>query len=124
MAKRRDADEGRLSASAARPERGDALDPGQLTMDGEDGAEEELSLEEILVLYGQPINEEQAWAVCYQCCCSLARGSGGKSKSRGASAGCHAGRIGGPGDVRIRKDGSVRLQHQDAPGNNARLRVR
>ncbi|XP_023669841.2 protein spire homolog 1-like isoform X5 [Paramormyrops kingsleyae] len=115
MAKRRDADEGRLSAPAARPERGDALDPGQLTMDGEDGAEEELSLEEILVLYGQPINEEQAWAVCYQCCCSLARGSGGESKSRGASAGCHAGRIGGPGDVRIRKDGSVRLQHQDAP---------
>uniref|UniRef100_A0AAR2KHQ5 KIND domain-containing protein n=1 Tax=Pygocentrus nattereri TaxID=42514 RepID=A0AAR2KHQ5_PYGNA len=29
---------------------------------------EALSLEEILTLYSQPINEEQAWAVCYQCC--------------------------------------------------------
>ncbi|XP_048881036.1 protein spire homolog 1-like isoform X2 [Brienomyrus brachyistius] len=115
MAKRRDADEGKLSAPAAQPERGDALDPGQLTVDSEDGAEEELSLEEILVLYGQPINEEQAWAVCYQCCCSLAQGSGRKSRSHAASAGCHARRIGGPEDVRIAKDGSVRLQHQEAP---------
>ncbi|EDM14736.1 spire homolog 1 (Drosophila) (predicted), isoform CRA_c [Rattus norvegicus] len=30
-----------------------------------------LSLEEILRLYNQPINEEQAWAVCFQCCGSL-----------------------------------------------------
>ncbi|KAG5273263.1 hypothetical protein AALO_G00149430 [Alosa alosa] len=28
----------------------------------------ELSLEEVLKSYEQPINEEQAWAVCYQCC--------------------------------------------------------
>uniref|UniRef100_A0A8C9QZL5 Spire-type actin nucleation factor 1a n=1 Tax=Scleropages formosus TaxID=113540 RepID=A0A8C9QZL5_SCLFO len=33
---------------------------------------DDLSLEEILTLYGQPINEEQAWAVCYQCCRFLA----------------------------------------------------
>uniref|UniRef100_A0A3B5MTG7 KIND domain-containing protein n=1 Tax=Xiphophorus couchianus TaxID=32473 RepID=A0A3B5MTG7_9TELE len=46
---------------------------------------EDLSLEEILRLYSQPINEEQAWAVCYQCCQTIS----------------------GPGDVRIQKDGSV-----------------
>ncbi|CDQ63109.1 unnamed protein product [Oncorhynchus mykiss] len=28
----------------------------------------ELSLEEVLKSYEQPINEEQAWAMCYQCC--------------------------------------------------------
>uniref|UniRef100_A0A8C2CUR8 Protein spire homolog 1-like n=1 Tax=Cyprinus carpio TaxID=7962 RepID=A0A8C2CUR8_CYPCA len=27
-----------------------------------------LSLDQIVQLYKQPINEEQAWAVCYQCC--------------------------------------------------------
>uniref|UniRef100_A0A4W4H8V1 KIND domain-containing protein n=1 Tax=Electrophorus electricus TaxID=8005 RepID=A0A4W4H8V1_ELEEL len=31
----------------------------------------ELSLEEVLKSYEQPINEEQAWAVCYQCCGAL-----------------------------------------------------
>uniref|UniRef100_A0AAY5F0I3 KIND domain-containing protein n=1 Tax=Electrophorus electricus TaxID=8005 RepID=A0AAY5F0I3_ELEEL len=31
----------------------------------------ELSLGDILTLYNQPINEEQAWAVCYQCSRSL-----------------------------------------------------
>ncbi|XP_023588288.1 protein spire homolog 2 [Trichechus manatus latirostris] len=31
----------------------------------------ELSLEEVLKAYEQPINEEQAWAVCFQCCRGL-----------------------------------------------------
>uniref|UniRef100_A0A671RTK6 Spire-type actin nucleation factor 2 n=1 Tax=Sinocyclocheilus anshuiensis TaxID=1608454 RepID=A0A671RTK6_9TELE len=31
----------------------------------------ELSLEEVLESYEQPINEEQAWAVCFQCCRKL-----------------------------------------------------
>ena len=40
--------------------------------DGRDLAEpRELSLEEVLKSYEQPINEEQAWAVCYQCCSAL-----------------------------------------------------
>uniref|UniRef100_A0A8C9WGQ1 Spire-type actin nucleation factor 1a n=1 Tax=Scleropages formosus TaxID=113540 RepID=A0A8C9WGQ1_SCLFO len=43
---------------------------------GGDAGGEELSLDEILRLYGQPINEEQAWAVCYQSCGFLARGAG------------------------------------------------
>nr|XP_057932340.1 protein spire homolog 2 [Doryrhamphus excisus] len=40
--------------------------------DGRDLAEpRELSLEEVLKSYEQPINEEQAWAACYQCCSRL-----------------------------------------------------
>ncbi|XP_048403051.1 protein spire homolog 2 isoform X2 [Stegostoma tigrinum] len=39
-----------------------------------DGLEPQvLSLDEVLRAYEQPINEEQAWAVCYQCCRSLHR---------------------------------------------------
>uniref|UniRef100_A0A3Q0R280 KIND domain-containing protein n=1 Tax=Amphilophus citrinellus TaxID=61819 RepID=A0A3Q0R280_AMPCI len=67
---------------------------------------ESLSLEEILRLYNQPINEEQAWAVCYQCCRTLAK------EHRAAPR-----RISGPGDVRIQKDGSVRMDHQGCEGN-------
>ncbi|XP_053252555.1 protein spire homolog 1 isoform X3 [Podarcis raffonei] len=60
-----------------------------------------LSLEEILRLYNQPINEEQAWAVCYQCCGSLrSRGRRGESLSR---------RVESPADIRIWKDGAVTL---------------
>ncbi|XP_033010752.1 protein spire homolog 1 isoform X7 [Lacerta agilis] len=60
-----------------------------------------LSLEEILRLYSQPINEEQAWAVCYQCCGSLrSRGRRGESPRR---------RVESPADIRIWKDGAVTL---------------
>ncbi|XP_070981732.1 protein spire homolog 2-like isoform X2 [Oncorhynchus clarkii lewisi] len=46
----------RVSASTDRAEARDLSDP------------RELSLEEVLKSYEQPINEEQAWAMCYQCC--------------------------------------------------------
>ncbi|XP_057185536.1 carbohydrate sulfotransferase 6 isoform X2 [Triplophysa rosa] len=39
--------------------------------DSERGEMRELSLVEVLKCYEQPINEEQAWAVCYQCCREL-----------------------------------------------------
>ncbi|XP_075045168.1 protein spire homolog 2 [Mixophyes fleayi] len=42
---------------------------------GISGGYGELSLEEVLKSYEQPINEEQAWAVCYQCARGLAEGS-------------------------------------------------
>uniref|UniRef100_A0A8C5RCX7 Spire type actin nucleation factor 1 n=1 Tax=Laticauda laticaudata TaxID=8630 RepID=A0A8C5RCX7_LATLA len=67
---------------------------------------EALSLEEILKLYNQPINEEQAWAVCYQCCRSLR--SGGR---RGESLTCRAE---SPGDIRIWRDGTVTLNGSGA----------
>ncbi|XP_055505009.1 protein spire homolog 2 [Leucoraja erinacea] len=52
------------SASDGEPEQpvagsGEALEPQVLPLD------------EILRAYEQPVNEEQAWAVCYQCCRSL-----------------------------------------------------
>ncbi|XP_066530368.1 protein spire homolog 1 isoform X2 [Hoplias malabaricus] len=78
----------------------------------EDSAEEALSLEEILTLYSQPINEEQAWAVCYQCCRFLAPRSRVKTTSSARS------RVEGPADVRILKDGTVHLHQQSSPDKN------
>uniref|UniRef100_A0A8C7GNJ0 Spire type actin nucleation factor 1 n=1 Tax=Oncorhynchus kisutch TaxID=8019 RepID=A0A8C7GNJ0_ONCKI len=87
-----------------------------LNMDIADGAED-LSLEEILSLYSQPINEEQAWAVCYQCCRTLARKHRRRnSQTSGSSVGDLTRRIEGPGDVRILRDGTVQLHHQDSAG--------
>ncbi|KAJ0000091.1 hypothetical protein NQD34_011933 [Periophthalmus magnuspinnatus] len=80
---------------------------------------EELSLEEILKLYNQPINEEQAWAVCFQCCRSMAkenRASRRSSTAIGASSAASPGKISGPGDVMILKDGSIRVEHQTCQG--------
>ncbi|KAI3360627.1 hypothetical protein L3Q82_002493 [Scortum barcoo] len=85
----------------------------------EDAGAEWLSLEEILRLYSQPINEEQAWAVCYQCCRTLARGHRGRrgsSSASGASSAVARSRISGPGDVRIQRDGSVRVEQQGCEG--------
>ncbi|XP_028985195.1 protein spire homolog 1 isoform X1 [Betta splendens] len=81
---------------------------------------EELPLEEILRLYNQPINEEQAWAVCYQCCRRLARDHrswrSGSSAAAGASAAAAPTTITGAADVRIQKDGSVRVEYQGCEG--------
>lgn len=69
--------------------------------DAEDGGEK-LSLGEILFLYDQPINEEQAWAVCYQSC---------RDFSQNLSSGSNQAEIiRGPEDVWISKDGTVRLE--------------
>ncbi|KAI7806145.1 protein spire homolog 1 isoform X1 [Triplophysa rosa] len=87
MARRRD------DAAGGQKLKGDADDAHPI-MDSDD--EEALSLEEILHLYNQPINEEQAWAVCYQCCRSLLKRKDGPAAV-------------GPGDVRIYRDGAVRL---------------
>ncbi|XP_060027928.1 protein spire homolog 2 [Erinaceus europaeus] len=54
----------------------------------------ELSLEAVLKAYEQPINEEQAWAVCFQGCGGL----------RGAPG---TGRIRDTADLLLRGDGSV-----------------
>ncbi|XP_052003607.1 protein spire homolog 1 [Xyrauchen texanus] len=82
----------------ARRKDADAAACGQKLMQEENDAE--LSLEEILHLYKQPINEEQAWAVCYQCCRSLSKENRGSSGTSGSD---------GPSDVMIYKDGAVRL---------------
>uniref|UniRef100_A0A3Q4GI09 Spire-type actin nucleation factor 1b n=1 Tax=Neolamprologus brichardi TaxID=32507 RepID=A0A3Q4GI09_NEOBR len=77
----------------------------------EEAGADDLSLEEILRLYNQPINEEQAWAVCYQCCRTLAKEHRGAAAT-GASSAATPRRISGPEGVRIQKDGSVRVDHQ------------
>ncbi|XP_077431978.1 protein spire homolog 1 isoform X1 [Vanacampus margaritifer] len=83
----------------------------------EDARSDDLSLEEILGLYSQPINEEQAWAVCYQCCVTLMKESRRRRCSdSGPEMTSAAARISGPGDVRIAKDGSVRLHKQSCEG--------
>lgn len=71
------------------------------------GQPEALSLEEILRLYNQPINEEQAWAVCYQCCASL-RARARRGETPAARLGAAAAHL------RVWRDGAVTLE-QDEP---------
>ncbi|XP_025950114.2 protein spire homolog 1 isoform X2 [Dromaius novaehollandiae] len=72
---------------------------------GAGGQPEALSLEEILRLYNQPINEEQAWAVCYQCCGSL--------RARRGEA--PAARLGAAAHLRVWRDGAVTLERGEPP---------
>ncbi|XP_008290567.1 protein spire homolog 1-like [Stegastes partitus] len=122
MAERRcGGDHGGLTDAAAATRRDEQQRRNTMNSPEEAGAED-LSLEEILRLYNQPINEEQAWAVCYQCCRTLARRQRGRRSSTAAAAAAGASsaepprKISGSGDVRIQKDGSVRVEHQDCEG--------
>lgn len=117
MAAQRRGDHGGLTDAAAATHRDEQQHHNAMNSPEEAGAEC-LSLEEILRLYSQPINEEQAWAVCYQCCRTLARRHRSWRGSSAAAASAAAPmRISGPGDVRIQKDGSVRVEHQGCEGN-------
>ncbi|KAM6086761.1 protein spire homolog 1 [Chlamydotis macqueenii] len=69
---------------------------------GAGGQPEALSLEEILRLYNQPINEEQAWAVCYQCC--------GWLRARARRGETPAARLGPAAHLRVWRDGAVTLE--------------
>jgi len=60
----------------------------------------ELSLEEVLKAYEQPINEEQAWAVCFQCCRGLRGAPGGRRRIRDTA------------DILLRRDGSVSARRE------------
>ncbi|KAM7101095.1 protein spire homolog 2 isoform 2-T2 [Ciconia maguari] len=61
------------------------------------GAPRELSLEEVLKCYEQPLNEEQAWALCFQGC-----------RAAAAAAAAPAAPL-RTADIRLRGDGSVVL---------------
>lgn len=87
--------------------------------DGDTGDGEALSLEEILSLYAQPINEEQAWAVCYQCCQFLSHLKRTRRNSQSQSGVEGSRRIEGPGDVRICKDGTVKVHHSSSSGKSS-----
>ncbi|XP_004473486.1 protein spire homolog 2 isoform X1 [Dasypus novemcinctus] len=62
----------------------------------------ELSLEEVLTAYEQPLNEEQAWAVCFQGCRGL-RGAQGRRRIRDTA------------DLVLRGDGSVSARREPEP---------
>ncbi|XP_022053527.2 protein spire homolog 1 isoform X2 [Acanthochromis polyacanthus] len=114
MAKRPGTDDGMLTSPTILRDFAADLNAGDVSMDCGDGAEE-VSLEEILTLYSQPINEEQAWAVCYQCCRTLAQKHKRKgSRSAGVPAAGYPKRIEGPRDVRIGRDGTVKLDFEDS----------
>ncbi|XP_076772141.1 protein spire homolog 2 isoform X3 [Arvicanthis niloticus] len=63
----------------------------------------ELSLEEVLKVYEQPINEEQAWAVCFQGCRGLLGEPGGVRRIRDTA------------DILLRRDGSVGARLEPEP---------
>nr|XP_054601158.1 protein spire homolog 1 isoform X3 [Nothobranchius furzeri] len=112
MAKRPGNDDGMLPSPTMIRNFSTDLDAGDA--DCGEGAAEDVSLEEILNLYSQPINEEQAWAVCYQCCRTLAQKRRKRGfKSAGASAAEYLRRIEGPEDVVINRDGTVKLHFED-----------
>ncbi|XP_051247087.1 protein spire homolog 1 isoform X3 [Dicentrarchus labrax] len=112
MAKRPGTDDGMLTSPTILRDFAADVNAGDVNMDCGDGAVG-VSLEEILKLYSQPINEEQAWAVCYQCCRTLAQKHRRKSsKSAGASAVDYPRRIEGPADVMMWRDGTVKLHFE------------
>lgn len=116
MAKRPGTDDGMLTSPTILRDFAADLNAGDVNMDCGEGSVG-VSLEEILKLYSQPINEEQAWAVCYQCCRTLAQKHRRKgSKSAGASAVDYPRRIEGPGDVMIWRDGTVKLHFERSTG--------
>lgn len=93
--------ESRVSAPTDRGEARDLSEP------------RELSLEEVLKSYEQPVNEEQAWAVCYQCCSGLRVP---RPPARTAT------RVKDPSSILLHRDGTVSLQ--PGPGNSGRTSVR
>uniref|UniRef100_A0A8C4HGP4 Spire-type actin nucleation factor 1a n=1 Tax=Dicentrarchus labrax TaxID=13489 RepID=A0A8C4HGP4_DICLA len=116
MAKRPGTDDGMLTSPTILRDFAADVNAGDVNMDCGDGAVG-VSLEEILKLYSQPINEEQAWAVCYQCCRTLAQKHRRKSsKSAGASAVDYPRRIEGPADVMMWRDGTVKLHFEGSTG--------
>ncbi|XP_013979794.1 protein spire homolog 2 [Salmo salar] len=78
----------RVSAPTDRAEARDLSDP------------RELSLEEVLISYEQPINEEQAWAMCYQCCSWL-------RVPRPATVTGRVYRVKDPSSILLLRDGTV-----------------
>ncbi|XP_029010366.1 protein spire homolog 2 isoform X3 [Betta splendens] len=71
----------------------------------------ELSLEEVLKSYEQPINEEQAWAVCHQCCSGLRPPRPPAGTLR---------RVEEPSSILLRRDGTVALRRESGHNDDGR----
>ncbi|XP_038664583.1 protein spire homolog 1-like isoform X2 [Scyliorhinus canicula] len=82
---------------------------------------QELSLEQILKLYNQPLNEEQAWAVCYQCCSSLRcqRRPPPPTQPAGERQPCW-GRLSGARAVILHRDGNISIRGDPDKGETSR----
>uniref|UniRef100_UPI00398EB743 protein spire homolog 1-like isoform X2 n=1 Tax=Pristiophorus japonicus TaxID=55135 RepID=UPI00398EB743 len=82
---------------------------------------QELSLEQILRLYNQPLNEEQAWAVCFQCCGTLRRHR--RRRPPPEPAGDWQpfwGRLSGTRAVILHRDGNISIRTDSAKGEAIR----
>ncbi|NXN18826.1 SPIR2 protein, partial [Indicator maculatus] len=60
-----------------------------------------VSLAEILRCFEQPISEEQAWAICFQCCCKM------EQLAQGLSPSLHSVFIKGSGSIFLHADGTA-----------------
>lgn len=60
-----------------------------------------VSLVEILRCFEHPLSEEQAWAVCFQCCCKM------KQLAQGLCPPLHSVFINGPESIFIHADGTA-----------------
>ncbi|NWX10278.1 SPIR1 protein, partial [Caloenas nicobarica] len=60
-----------------------------------------VSLAEILRCFEHPISEEQAWAICFQCCCKM------EQLAQGLCPPLHSVFIKGPGSIFIHADGAA-----------------
>ncbi|XP_034031544.1 protein spire homolog 2 [Thalassophryne amazonica] len=87
---------------------------------GELAEPQELSLEEVLKSYEQPINEEQAWALCYQVCSGL-RAAGPPQSADPRPAALR--RLKGPASIRFHRDGTVSLQLEPHSDDTSGLEV-
>ncbi|XP_067090373.1 protein spire homolog 2 isoform X2 [Osmerus mordax] len=92
-------EDSRVSAPTDRVEARDLTDP------------RELSLEEVLKSYEQPINEEQAWAVCYQCCRALR-----VPHPVTVTGGVY--RVKDPSSILLLRDGTVCLQQETSTNDD------
>ncbi|XP_013039872.3 protein spire homolog 1-like isoform X1 [Anser cygnoides] len=72
-----------------------------------------VSLAEVLRCFEHPISEEQAWAICFQCCCKM------KQLAQGLYPLLHSVFIKGPGSIFIHADGtaSFRVYHKSDVGS-------
>uniref|UniRef100_A0A8B9JCD2 KIND domain-containing protein n=1 Tax=Astyanax mexicanus TaxID=7994 RepID=A0A8B9JCD2_ASTMX len=78
------------------PRGADTREPGN-------GPSEPLSLLDVLRSYEQPINEEQAWAVGFQCCRGL------------RARDCARLELKGPASILLHRDGAVTLRPENNP---------
>uniref|UniRef100_A0A673CKV3 KIND domain-containing protein n=1 Tax=Sphaeramia orbicularis TaxID=375764 RepID=A0A673CKV3_9TELE len=83
--------------------------------DGGESRPRELSLEAVLKSYEQPINEEQAWAVCYQCCSGL--------RLPRPPPDDRVSRVKDPSSILLHRDGTVSLQREARPNGRTATRL-